>query len=227
MIRFCIVWSLVVFSSVMGCDDGSGDDGSTDVDADTDGDADTDTDSDSDTDSGGDTDTDSDSDTDTDADTDPQDCAGSGGWLDSATDLCWQVSVFTGISWQDAIDTCDSALAGNHDDWRLPDVDELRTLIEGCAFTETGGDCQVMDGSGSPDWETEFCLGCDSNSGGGPGGCYWDDAFGDGCEYGFWSSSANTYSTDFGWYVAYHRGRVDSANKSTGLQARCVRTGDQ
>jgi len=199
-----------------GCDDGSGGGG---------GDADTDTDTDTDTDADTDTDTDADTDTDGDTDTEPKDCAGSGGWYDEATDLCWQISGFNGLSHQEAIDTCDSAEAGNNADWRLPDVDELRTLIAGCELTEAGGDCQVVDGSGSPDWETEYCLGCESYEGPGVGGCYWEEVFGDVCDTGFWSSSVNTYSTDFVWYVSYHRGRVDSAPRETGLKVRCVRTG--
>ena len=56
------------------------------------------------------------------------------------------------LNYFEAEDYCQSLSLAGHSDWRLPNLDELRTLIKGCDPTETGGVCEA----------TQICeQGCD------------------------------------------------------------------
>ena len=203
----------------IGCaddDDGATPDGSTDLD----------TDSDTDGDADGDADGDGDADSDSDADTSPQDCAGSDGWYDEEADLCWRLSPDpTGGTFQEALNKCASVTYGNNTEWRLPTVTELRQFIRGCPTTEEDGDCAVFDGSGSEDWSSAHCAGCEANEGPGSG-CYWESAIEGSCSFVYWSSSTNTFSPEYAWHVDFSTGGVNSVGKTTSLKFRCVKDGD-
>ena len=95
------------------------------------------------------------------------------------------------LDWDDAKQYCsDLDVAGIHG-WRLPTVDELRTLVVGCSKLEPGDECGVTD----PD-----CL-SPANGGGcityGPNncacgeaeGCYWDTGLLGGSCSRVWSGS--------------------------------------
>ena len=45
----------------------------------------------------------------------------------------------------DAIDYCDNLVEGGLGDWHLPTISELRTLIQNCLWTVTGGNCNITD----------------------------------------------------------------------------------
>lgn len=50
---------------------------------------------------------------------------------DSSTGLEWQDNTLgTRVSWQSAIDTCESLSLGSHEDWRLPNIIELSSLVD-------------------------------------------------------------------------------------------------
>ena len=101
-------------------------------------------------------------------------------WCDNATDLCWQnpqKDAFDyddpGLTQPDAIRYCEELVLGGYDDWRLPDIDEMRTLIRGNPPTETGGECPLIDGSSMDDMSHEACSVNTEFGGPGVGGCYW------------------------------------------------------
>jgi len=67
-------------------------------------------------------------------------------WTDPATGLVWMNSVLdTPKTWQEALSYCTYAVVSGFDDWRLPTISELRSLIRGCAGTSVGGACAVSD----------------------------------------------------------------------------------
>ena len=120
------------------------------------------------------------------------------------------------MTWNAADKYCEELTEGGYTDWRLPNIDELRTLIKNCPKTETGGECKVSEKSG--------CL--SSNCWQPRGSCF--------CEYGgdysklgdtggLWSSSTLSGSTDGAWYVDFENGGVDYSNKSGNIYVRCVR----
>ncbi|MBC8236662.1 MAG: DUF1566 domain-containing protein [Helicobacteraceae bacterium] len=50
---------------------------------------------------------------------------------DSTTGLMWQDNeVGTLINWQGAIDRCEALTLGTHSDWRLPNINELTSLVD-------------------------------------------------------------------------------------------------
>ena len=131
----------------------------------------------------------------------------------------WSDKAESTMDWQDAKDYCDNLTECGYSDWHLPTISELRTLIQNCPETETGGECGV----------TDRCL---------YSGCYTVDTC-DGCNYNynynsdskynklgdkgfFWSSS--TRSENDAWYVDFSYGRVSSHTKKSYYgYVRCVR----
>ncbi len=119
------------------------------------GDSTTDNDTDSsDTDS---VDTDSSDTADTEGDTDLN-----GIWVDpnpfnGAIHLMWENPMGntgmggTGISHANAETYCNALVLAGHDDWRLPTIDELRTLVRGVSTTMTGGTCPTSESCSNQD----------------------------------------------------------------------------
>ena len=49
---------------------------------------------------------------------------------DNCTGLMWKQQHLGGMTWQDALDNCNTLEFADYDDWRLPNVRELQTLID-------------------------------------------------------------------------------------------------
>ncbi|HOA14553.1 MAG TPA: DUF1566 domain-containing protein [Myxococcota bacterium] len=85
-------------------------------------------------------------------------------WVDPATSLEWQRPVFPDHdeyldTWLVANTYCNDLVWADHDDWRLPTISELRTLVAGCPGTMTGGSCAYTDACMEDCWEGD-CWGC-------------------------------------------------------------------
>jgi hypothetical protein len=154
-------------------------------------------------------------------------------WHDSTSELSWEVtpSNSSNVTWQAAVDYCNGLTLCDHDDWRLPTISELRSLIRGCESTQAGGSCRVGDGcldSSCFDPITSLCRPCPENAG--PGnGCYWPAQVNGDCgtnEGSFWSSSSVVDNTSLAWAVGFgYGGLVDGWDVPNGIGVRCVRGG--
>lgn len=55
---------------------------------------------------------------------------GDGTVTDTNTGLMWQQEAPKGMSWQDALSHCENLILGGNDDWRLPNIKELTSLVD-------------------------------------------------------------------------------------------------
>jgi hypothetical protein len=156
------------------------------------------------------------------AETDDRDDAGAETWTDPETGLTWQVNVASDyVNWSDAAAYCDGLELADRDDWRLPTISELRTLVRGCPETMTGGACGVTDSCVAMSCQDESCYPCDY--GDGPhDGCYGHPDLPGGCEYD-WSSSGVADAADRAWAVGFTSGFVYKPRIYYAFHARCVR----
>jgi len=57
---------------------------------------------------------------------------------DSVTKLEWQDDNVTDtMEWQEAIEYCEDLVLGGYDDWRLPNINELKTIIDRSRYNPT------------------------------------------------------------------------------------------
>jgi hypothetical protein len=183
-----------------------------------------------DVDAGPDTDTDADVDTDndTDADTDTSTIDYEGTWYDETTGLLWQEppgsNAANAYHWQYAVAYCSALNLAGFDDWRLPTISELRSLIRECPPTELGGACGVTDSCLEMSCETGACYGCTLQGGPAiPHGCYFSpELYGD-CMWFWWSQNDCSDSWPNAWGVDFMEGDVGASDKEIPSSARCVR----
>ncbi len=136
---------------------------------------------------------------------------------DSSSALMWSAMAPDQLDVDAAAAYCENLTEGGYHDWRLPDINELRTLIEECDETVSDGSCRISDPDylSSDDWNEDNCK-CEAGDSG-------YSKFGDAGEVILWSSSVRSDNSDFNWYVDFSFGAVDSSLNSGGLNVRCVR----
>jgi hypothetical protein len=137
-------------------------------------------------------------------------------WTDSSTGLMWQSGEVQNRTWQEAMDYCDGLDYEGYTDWKLPNLDELKSLVKGCDKTAS---CTV----------TTSCTGYTA--------CHNDNCS-DGCASGnylppevgqqkstYWTSDEEEQTPQNAWMVNFTTGSVSYLKKTWDNQlARCVRT---
>ncbi|MBP5407076.1 DUF1566 domain-containing protein [bacterium] len=133
--------------------------------------------------------------------------------------LIWSAKSSDRMDWDSAMEYCNGYSEGELSGWRLPNINELRTLINNCGSV-TDGPCAVKD----PDCLSHSCWSDD---------CYCDvlngtidgyySKLGDNNNILLWSSSTRSDSTSSAWYVYFEQAYVNSVYKSTKYSVRCVR----
>jgi hypothetical protein len=124
---------------------------------------------------------------------------------DSDTGLMWQDDIAVesnNTDWNGAIDYCESLELDGYSNWRLPNINELRSIVD---IYKTDIDMtlsRIKDGFENIKIHAPH----------GEAGDYW-------------SSSSYASSIDYAWDVDFRRGYSDyhSKNNSSGLYVRCVR----
>ncbi len=143
-----------------------------------------------------------------------------------AVELVWQEPPPADpMSWPDADAYCAGLVLDGHTDWRLPTIDELRSLVRGCPATEPGSVCRISESCADfSDCYDPACDGCEPIYGGpSDEGCYIDQPLSGSC-YWTWSSTRKVETSSW----LYYRLRFDFARISyDGIQrsnyVRCVR----
>ena len=173
----------------------------------------------------------------------PCDCTDYTIWNDPDTNLSWQDPQKDaydysdpGLPQPDALLYCEELVIGGYDDWRLPDIDELRTLVRGNSSTMTGGNCPLQEGSPKADMTDPACGPAPDYQGPGVGGCYWapeltgtcdkDDPADEGARP-LETVSSTMASDDSFWVgdVLFHEGSVPFNHIYSLADVRCVRNG--
>ncbi len=149
--------------------------------------------------------------------------------VDASSGLIWSAAKKESdkMDWEAAVSYCNDLSEGGFDDWHLPTINELRTLVQNCDTTALGGACKIDDPN---------CLysGCNTDN-----GCSQDDSgkyskFGD--PGALWSSSvmmeapsSSTYD-DFVWVLNFRTAEIIYILKKYNdfilyldLHVRCVR----
>jgi hypothetical protein len=133
-------------------------------------------------------------------------------WMRCSLGQTWDGKTCRGdgipMTWKDALEQSGDGFAG-YDDWRLPTVDELKTIVycstsQPKAWNETGTKCQ---GSFTrPTIDVSLFPGTPSG--------------------GFWSSSPHVDDSSHAWYVGFGGGVVYSYVRDGQFYARLVRGGE-
>ena len=137
--------------------------------------------------------------------------------------LIWSDRSPKEMNWSRAKQYCENLSEGSYTDWRLPNIDELRTTIKNCSKTETGGSCKVSEKSGClsfdkcwyPD-KSCYCNDISNNDG-------YYSKLGDPDGVWLWSSSTLSGNSSNAWYANFDDGYVGSDDKDYNLYVRCVR----
>ena len=64
----------------------------------------------------------------------------------TATGKYWSDSAHFRMTWDEAKNYCKNLNEGGFDGWKLPTIDDLRSLVQNCNDTVTSGACQITDG---------------------------------------------------------------------------------
>jgi hypothetical protein len=115
------------------------------------------------------------------------------------------------------------------DDWGLPTVDDLRSLVRRCPDGQTGGACGVTNSCLGDLCDTAACMGCPDSQGEPPYGCYQVPDLAGPCA-GYWTSSTYpshyydpvTYTTRVR-FVGFTGGGVGACDPTDSSFVRCVR----
>jgi hypothetical protein len=155
--------------------------------------------------------------------------------------LCWQDPQREGFNQADlglvaseAGRYCDELVLGGYDDWRLPDSNELRALIDGNPATEPGGQCKLTLGGTRDETLFRACEGGRLSKGPGFEGCYLHEGLTGSCtkkgppyatQYlEHWASNRPNDDAE-GWqaYVSFDRGALGYNHINSVGDVRCVR----
>ena len=121
--------------------------------------------------------------------------------------LIWSERSPNAMNWNDAKQYCANLEEGGFTDWRMPNIDELRTTIKNCSKTEPGGKCKVSEKNGClagkcwHPWPSCRCLTHNKYS-----------RLGDGNDIFLWSSSVTSDTLTNRWTVNYRSGPLGGAN---------------
>ena len=110
-------------------------------------------------------------------------------------------SIFETRSWANALTDCNGLTLGGHNDWRLPNVKELQSLIDFAFYRPA-----LSNDAGTGKWlEGNAFTGVQSNA--------------------YWTSTTYAANTGYAWGVSLYNGYVYDGHKSNTYYVWPVRGG--
>jgi len=147
--------------------------------------------------------------------------------LDKHLNLIWTKNDQGFFDYKDAQEHCSKLELDGHREWRLPTIDEWRSIIEGCPGSKSGGKCMVSDICVNRNKCYSFDCKCPELKGPGEYGCYWNDkVWGKECS-GYWSDTKNPEFGAFGqsglWIILFDRGSLGTTSLENRWYTKCVK----
>ncbi len=156
------------------------------------------------------------------------------------TGLMWQsytegnvITYLKQIAYDKAEQYCADLEWAGFTDWRLPTIDELRTIVEGYDDVEQYGRCKVSEKclayackeKGADDENDHPCANNENQgTGPGPGGCYWAAVWHDRFCGPHWSTSPVTTAQNEHWVLDFYSPAIyDIFTTGSTAFPRCVR----
>ena len=144
--------------------------------------------------------------------------------IDRVYGLEWQKETSASyMKWSAAISHCENLNYNSKTDWRLPNINELRSLLINCSEAQFGGECGVYypDDLGFSSGECQ-CSGNNSSY-----SAIGNEVNGDNYWGMIWSNSTVKNDPDYAWVVTYGSeggvGMVEKETTDTYVFTRCVR----
>ena len=125
----------------------------------------------------------------------------------------WSAFPVHNKNWNTAAQYCSSLNEGGYSDWRLPTIDEMRSIVVNCPDTQPSGACVISNSTGAltkHDYNKKKCSGCRK---GRPrlNGSGW-----------FWTSSGMP-GTNHYWVMSFKNTRISHSNMNALANVYCVR----
>ena len=138
----------------------------------------------------------------------------SGDFPNKHNGVCWSKKSPKEMNWSNANKYCANLVEDGSSDWRLPTISELRTLMQNCSGTVTGGACAVTDSCLNSSCYNDECRNCSASFSG-------YSKIGD--MDLFWSSSVNDADNSIAFEISFFDGGIYADSKTTQAQSMCVR----
>ena len=124
----------------------------------------------------------------------------------------WSLIPIQNKTWNEAAQYCSYSHEGGHNDWRLPTIDEIRTMVVNCPDTQPFGMCKISHKNGmlSKRDYNKKCGGC-RNSYIKLNGKGW-----------FWTSSGVSGTNHF-WVISSKNTKIHPMKSNAKANAYCVR----
>ena len=122
---------------------------------------------------------------------------------DDTTNLTWMDDANVSSkrkNWEEAIDYCNALEFADQNDWRLPNINEINSLI-------------ALSGE-YPSIYLDSSDGVDNDNG-------FENIY----VYSYWSSTTYAEDSNIGWYVDFQYGNNSIYTKPNAYYVRCVRDG--
>jgi len=140
-----------------------------------------------------------------------------GVWKDPTTDYYWQITPPADKMTRTAAGQyCSDLTLGGRDNWYMPNLPMLRTLVRDCPASQTGGACVFNNDEYCS--KNDKCNGCGAKE-----GCYWDENLEGTCA-DYWSGACTSaiYGT-FYYYINFATAAMDGVKGTTTTRyVRCI-----